>query len=220
MAKILSSMTTVAAKLRRVRMLGISVHLFVLGSYLSPFGLRSYLSPLHIPALASPPAYKYISHHVALYKYVLPNELVLTAVSSVLLHNLSLAQLVTKFLAVNGTTKWIFYCVHKTQPFGSSHIPFLKSSLILSSHLHLYIRSFPFHHVSLYISYCTHLILRNFAVKICNSVYESSKWNILGRRDKFITIWDVNIHTRKESKDKIAVVKYFFHTYVRMVILV
>jgi hypothetical protein len=86
-------------------MLGISVHLFVLGSYLSPFGLRSYLSPLDIPGVVTPPACKYILHYVALYKNVLPNELVLTAVSSVLLHNLSLAQLVMKFLAVNGTTK-------------------------------------------------------------------------------------------------------------------
>jgi hypothetical protein len=33
------------------------------------------------------------------------------------------------------------------------------------------------------------------------------------KRDKFIPTCDVNIHTRNESKDKMAMVKYFFRTF-------
>jgi hypothetical protein len=77
MAKILSSMTAVANLLRRERMRGMSVHFFVLGSYLSPQRTSN---------LPDPPAYKYILHHVSLYKNGLPNELFLTAISSILLH--------------------------------------------------------------------------------------------------------------------------------------
>jgi hypothetical protein len=145
-AKILSSMTAVAKDERPVRMLGITIHVFVLGSY---------LSQLRLPFPPLPPAHKYILHQDALYNSGLPHS-----ISSVLLHNVSLARPVKKFPGLNGITKLIYHYVHKTQSLGPSHKPFLTPLLVLSSQLRLCIGSCPLHHVSLYISYCIRLILR------------------------------------------------------------
>jgi hypothetical protein len=61
-------MTAVANLKRGVRMLGISVHVSVLGSYFSA----------QRQSIKAPPAYKYILYQVAIYKNGLPHELVLT----------------------------------------------------------------------------------------------------------------------------------------------
>jgi hypothetical protein len=141
-----------------------------------------------------------------------------------MLHNLSLAQLVKKFLPVNGTTRLIYYYVHKTDPLGLSHTPFLKSPVILSVHLNLCITTCPFHHVSLYISYCIHLIpwnvlLLKFLIRYTKAINDKHKkcTYFSVRRDKFIPTCDVNLHTRNDNKDKMAVVKCFFLLIVRLV---